>query len=62
MLSDSSIRYQVSITEGDKGGLGVCGGLITVFKYWEMSTLWGSDKFWEGFEPAATPASRSVSR
>lgn len=61
MLSDSSIRYQASITEGDKGGLGVRGGLIIVFNYWEMSTLWGSDKSGEGFEPAATPASRSVS-
>lgn len=35
MLSDSSIRYQVSITEGDKGGLGGgwgCGGVNYSFQ------------------------------
>lgn len=33
MLSDSSIRYQASFIEGDRG---VWGGIITVFKYLEM--------------------------
>lgn len=54
MLSDSSIRYQVSITEGDRGGGGGVGVLITVFKYWGRSGLQGSEEPGEGFEPTAT--------
>lgn len=62
MLSDSSIRYQASITEGDRGGVGghnysfqALGNVASV-----MPTLQGSDKSGEGLEPTTTPACKSV--